>query len=185
MCYTISRKKEAMSEFKNTEMTNTAKTYLSGIAEKLVSHFNLHYNEEKCNEFFDLYAFHQNNFFKSFITRSTVYEGFSVFEHMLFRYVKDFSQENLEQFKETLIKISPSVSNPNKLHKKSTITGIIICENSIPEELKKSVEKFFYRKNYKFCFHGWSETTCVVVSLADKLIYIPKGYKSLQKLFAF
>ncbi len=174
-----------MDTFTNSSLTENAKSYFSQIADKLASHFNLHCNEGIGNEYFDLYAFHQNNFFKSFITRATVYEGFSVFEHMLFRYEKDFSKDKLDAFQKALIQISPVVSNPNKMHKKSTITGVIICESSIPAELKKPVEKFFYRKNYKFCFNGWSETTCVIVSLADKLIYIPKGYKGLQKLFAF
>ncbi len=166
-------------------MTDNAKNYFTQIASRLKSHFNLHYNEEKNNQFFDLYAYHQNNFYKSFLTRTTVYEGFSVFEHMLFRYEKECSKETLLDFQKSLTELSPILANPTKLHKKSSITGAIICEGSIPKDLKKPVEKFFLRKNYKFCFHGWSETTCVVVSLADKLIYIPKGYKGLQKLFAF
>ncbi len=174
-----------MDTFTNSLMTDDAKNYFTQIANRLRQHFNLHYNEEKYNTFFDLYAFHQNNFFKSFLTRATVYEGFSVFEHMFFKYEKDYTIEKLEEFQKYLIENSQNIANPNKLHKKSTITGVIICENSVPTELKKNVEKFFLRKNYKFCFHGWSETTCVVVSLADKLIYIPKGYKGLEKLFAF
>ncbi len=174
-----------MSEFKNMSMTEDGKKYLSLISERLMGHFDLTFNDTKNNESFDLYAFHQNNFFKSFITKSTVYEGFSVFEHMLFKYEKNYSLEKLQEFQNFLIELSPILANPNKLHKKSLITGLIICEDSVPQELKKSVEKFFFRKSYKFCFHGWSETNCVVVSLADKSIFCPKGYSGLKKLCSF
>ena len=36
--------------------------------------------------------------FKSFITKSTVYEGYSVFEHMLLRFIKELKKEDIENF---------------------------------------------------------------------------------------
>ena len=44
----------------------SVKKYIYSISEKLMRHFDLEYQIEKENEYFDLYAFHQNNFFKSF-----------------------------------------------------------------------------------------------------------------------
>ncbi|MFI3257276.1 MAG: hypothetical protein R3Y36_03135 [Spirochaetales bacterium] len=159
--------------------------YLDTISERLSRHFDVHRNITKEGEFFDLYAYHQNNFHKSFITKSTVYEGFSIYEHMAVRLTQTLSEEALQDFQNMLITLTPSFANPNKMHKKSVITGIIICQSPLFPGIKKYTEKFSYRRNYKFCFHGWSETYCAVVSPADKTIYVSKGNKDLKKFLSF
>ena len=41
----------------------SVKKYIYSMSEKLMRHFDLEYQINKENEYFDLYAFHQNNFF--------------------------------------------------------------------------------------------------------------------------
>ena len=60
------------------------KKYIFSLSEKLMRHFDLEYQINKENEYFELYAFHRNDFFKSFITTSTVYEGYSIFSKVQF-----------------------------------------------------------------------------------------------------
>ena len=79
------------------------KKYIFSVSEKLMRHFDLEYEITKEDEYFDLYAFHRNDFFKSFITKSTVYEGYSVFEHMLLRFIKELKNEDIENFQNMLI----------------------------------------------------------------------------------
>lgn len=158
------------------------KKYIFGISERLMRHFDLEYEISKENEYFDLYAFHRNDFFKSFITRSTVYEGYSVFEHILLRFIKDLNDNDIENFQEMLINLTPILSNPNKFHKRSIITGIIVTESSLEKKWEKMVKKFFYKVNYKLLFHGWSETQYVIVSISDKNVYLPKMRKKELKL---
>lgn len=155
----------------------SVKKYIYSISEKLMRHFDLEYQIEKENEYFDLYAFHQNNFFKSFITRSTVYEGYSVFEHILVRFIKECKDEDLQKFEDMLVRLTPILSNPNKFHKRSIITGIVITEDSLKPEWEKRVKKFFYRVSYKLLFHGWSETQYTIISIKDKNLYLPKMRK--------
>ena len=83
------------------------KKYIFSLSEKLMRHFDLEYQINKENEYFDLYAFHRNDFFKSFITTSTVYEGYSVFEHMLVRFIKNCTLENIEEFQDMLVRLTP------------------------------------------------------------------------------
>ena len=45
------------------------KKYIFNVSEKLMRHFDLEYEITKEDEYFDLYAFHRNDFFKSFITK--------------------------------------------------------------------------------------------------------------------
>lgn len=160
-----------------------AKKYIFNLSEKLMRHFDLEYEISKEGEHFELYAFHRNDFRKSFITRSTVYEGYSVFEHILVRVVKDCDSKCVEDFQQMLIRITPILANPNKFHKRSIITGIILSENSLKPDLEQVVRKFFYRVSYKWCFHGWSETQMAIVSLKDNNVYLPKTRKKeLNKL---
>lgn len=159
------------------------KKYIFSLSEKLMRHFDLEYQINKENEYFDLYAFHRNDFFKSFITTSTVYEGYSVFEHMLVRFIKNCTLENIEEFQDMLVRLTPILSNPDKFHKRSIITGIIITDISLEKEWEKIVKKFFYRVSYKLSFHGWSETEYAIVSIKDKSVYLPKMRKKELKNF--
>ena len=158
------------------------KKYIFNVSEKLMRHFDLEYEITKEDEYFDLYAFHRNDFFKSFITKSTVYEGYSVFEHMLLRFIKDLKKEDIESFQDMLIRLTPILSNPNKFHKRSVITGIIVTESPLDKEWEKMTRKFFYKVNYKLLFHGWSETQYAIVSMTDKNVYLPKMRKKELKL---
>ena len=134
------------------------KKYIFSVSEKLMRHFDLEYEITKEDEYFDLYAFHRNDFFKSFITKSTVYEG------------------------NMLIRLTPILSNPNKFHKRSLITGILVTESPLEKEWEKITKKFFYKVNYKLLFHGWSETQYAIVSMTDKNVYLPKMRKKELKL---
>ena len=154
------------------------KKYIFNVSEKLMRHFDLEYEITKEDEYFDLYAFHRNDFFKSFITKSTVYEGYSVFEHMLLRFIKELKKEDIENFQEMLIRLTPILSNPNKFHKRSVITGILVTESPLEKEWEKMAKKFFYKVNYKLLFHGWY----AIVSMTDKNVYLPKMRKKELKL---
>jgi len=162
---------------------NCVNDFIDILSKKLARHFDIEYDTYKFDNYFHLYAYHKTDFNKSFLTRSTVYEGFSIFEHFLVRSVKDFNLHDFEAFKKTLIEITPHISNPNKFHKRSIITGLIISENSLDPKLSTLVKKFFYRKNYKYCFHGWSETKIAIYSIPDKKVYLPRDNKELKKLF--
>ncbi len=165
------------------DCSENIKNCLDTISNVLTRHFDIKYCETIDNQSFDLYAYYKANYHKSFLTRSTVYEGFSVFEHILFRVYSNINTVDIEDFKNMLIGLSPTLANPNKMHKKSLITGVMICEDEIDEGFAKLVRNFFYRKTYKFCFHGWSETQIVIYSLKTKTLYLPKTNKNLKKLF--
>lgn len=159
------------------------KKYIFGLSDKLMRHFDLEYEIVKEEEYFELYAFHRNDFCKSFLTRSTVYEGYSIFEHLMVRVFKECNEKCIGDFERMLMRLTPILSNPNKFHKRSIITGIIVTEDSLNPDWKKRFKKFFYRVSYKWCFHGWSETQMAIVSIKDKTAYLPKiRKKELKKL---
>ncbi len=157
---------------------------IKAISNVLTKHFDIKYNESIDGKYFDLYAYYKADYYKSFLTRSTVYEGFSIFEHIVLRVCDKLNARDIEKFKAMLIKLTPKLTNADKLHKKSLITGIIICEDEVDMNFAKTVKKFFYRKSYRLCFHGWSETQIVIYSLKTKTAYLPKTNKDLKKLFA-
>ncbi len=159
------------------------KNAINSISNVLERHFDIKHNETITNEHFDFYAYYRANYHKSFLTRSTVYEGFSVFEHILLRVYDELTIKDFEDFKQMLVELTPTVADVNKMHKKSVITGIILCKDNIDDNFEKLVKKFFYRKSYKLCFYGWSETQIAIYSLKTKKAYLPKTNKDLQKLF--
>lgn len=168
---------------KSESCSESVKNAIGSISNVLKRHFDITYNKTIADESFDFYAYYRANYHKSFLTRSTVYEGFSVFEHILLRVCNKLTVDDFESFKQTFINLTPTLADANKMHKKSIITGIILCEDEIDDSFKKLVQRFFYRKSYKMCFHGWSETQIAIYSLKTNTAYLPKANKDLKKLF--
>lgn len=156
--------------------------YLNTLFDRLIKYFDVKRNVIQHNEAFDLYAYHRRDFFKSFLTRSTVYEGFSLYEYILVRTIKYADEKIILDFQNGLKDITTVIVNPNKFHKKTTIIGVLVVEEKVSDNIAKHARKFFFRKTYKFSFRGWSETQMAIVSLNDKKLYYPKHLKELNKL---
>lgn len=164
-------------------LSEKAKNCIYTVSDRLIANFNVEYDRFVENEKFDLYAFHKTDFHKSFLTRSTVYEGFSVFEHILLKVINKLDITSFEALKQMFLDARDIIVEPNKMHKKSIVIGIVVCEDEVSEEFKKVAKKFFCKKTYKMLFHGWSETTIAIYSLKTGIAYLPKSNKDLKNLF--
>lgn len=50
-----------------------------------------------------------------------------------------------------------------KDHMYTYITGVFLCEQGVPKELKKDICRFRFFKNYRFGIRGYSEARLLVL----------------------
>lgn len=109
------------------------------------------------------------------------------FEHTFFRCIEHLSSDDLAVFYRHVNGfIEPELvrkgkKNPEKDHMYTFITGIFICEKSIPENVRKEIRKFKFTRNYLFSIRGYSETRLLVFDMKNHKIYGNTAAKELVK----
>ncbi|MDO4312529.1 MAG: hypothetical protein Q4C52_05545 [Eubacteriales bacterium] len=109
------------------------------------------------------------------------------FEHTFFRYLDNLSSKDLETFHRHVVEyIEPELvrggkSCPDKDHMYTFMTGIFICENGVPEDVKKQFKKYHFVKNYRFSIRGYSEVRLLVFDLKNRKIFGNAAAKDLVK----
>lgn len=109
------------------------------------------------------------------------------FEHTFFRCIEQLTSNDLAAFYSQITElIEPEFvrcgrKNPEKDHMYTFITGIFICENSIPDDVIKEIRKFKYFKNYLLGIRGYSEARLLVFDLKNRRISGNAAAKDLIK----
>lgn len=75
-----------------------------------------------------------------------------------------------------------SLITPNHEHMSSTITGVILYDNSIEKELIKKIEKFNFQKSFKLGLNGWVDIRIIAINLSEKKII---GSKKSTKVISY
>lgn len=112
------------------------------------------------------------------------------YEHTFFNYRNILTVEDLERFRKAVAGyIEPQLVRggkdcTEKDHMYTYITGIFIAEGGVTEEVRKTVRKFKFFKNYRFGIRGYSEARILVFDMQNKKVLgnpaareLVKGYK--------
>ena len=95
--------------------------------------------------------------------------------------------EDLARFREDIVTfIEPQIVRGGEActaehHMYTYITGIFICENGIPGEVKKQVKQFKYFKNYRLGFRGYAEARLLVFDRENHKVLGNRAAKDLVK----
>ena len=109
------------------------------------------------------------------------------FEHIFFRLFDTITVEDISKFTESVVEqIEPSLVRkgekyPVKDHMYSYVTGIFICENGVPEEVKHTIKKAHYYKNYRLSIRGYCEMRILAVDLKNHKLIGNRGARDLIK----
>lgn len=109
------------------------------------------------------------------------------FEHTFFRCIEDITGNDLCVFQRHITDfIEPELIRkgkkyPEKNHMYTFITGIFICENGVPDYVKKEIRKFKFLKNYLLGIRGYTETRLLVFDMRNRRIFGNSAAKALVK----
>ncbi|MCS4464218.1 hypothetical protein JTT01_08700 [Clostridium botulinum] len=80
-----------------------------------------------------------------------------------------------------LIEAEKLCVTPHKDHKSSYLTGILISENSIDDNIKQYVKKFKFAKAYKFYWFGWCDIRLILIDLKIMKLQLTKPVSLLKR----
>lgn len=164
------------------------------LLEKLLDSFQSSYDIERtCDingDIYDAYASFNATSAKYVLVKKAELWRANCFEHVFFRLREKLTKKDIETFGEQIASyIEPELVRggkkwPEKDHMYTYMTAIYICEEGVAGDVKKSVQRFRYTKNYKFTIRGYSEARILVFDLENQKIFgnraaatLVKGYK--------
>lgn len=157
--------------------------YLQLLNRKYEKHFQVKNNENIMNREFDIYAKYTEATGRTFLTQKDIIDKFEVNEHC---FIKTFETIDLcmaielgEYFKS----LTQSLVKPHKEHKSTNITGVLVSESAINNDIKQYIKKFKYSKYYKFYFRGWSDVRLIAVDLTSGTVISNKKGKEVEKIY--
>ena len=109
------------------------------------------------------------------------------YEHTFFKCCRSFAPEILDVFGREIVEyIEPRIVRQGrdcmeKDHMYTFITGIFICDEAIPEELKKQIKRFRFFKNYRFGIRGYTEARLLVFDMENKKVMGNRAARELVK----
>ena len=147
------------------------------------NHFDLKEQPEPITFPLDLYAhFYQRNE-RYFATKNINLWRLDTEEHCLVKVFDHISQENLYQMTEVLKESISHLVHPHPDHMKTYITGVIISEGPVSNQLAKDIECFKYSKSFKFSLYGWCDLRLVVFDSSSQQVFYNKAAKEVKGFY--
>ena len=87
-------------------------------------------------------------------------------EYVMFHTVDVLTDDVLDTIISNDLAYSDSVIVPDRDHRSSTVTSILICGYAEPKCVR-TVERYRYHRNYRFMLRGWMDHRIVLLSLDD------------------
>lgn len=137
--------------------------------------------------FYDAYAFCDVTSSKYVLVEKAELWRAYTFEHVFFREIDMFSQEELQKYEKQLREqIEPEFVRkgqkyPIPDHMCTYLTGIFICRQAVSKDVIRAIRKHRFRLNYRFALRGYCESRLAVLDLENGQIYGNTAAKLLVK----
>ena len=87
-------------------------------------------------------------------------------EYVMFHVSEDVSEESLNGMISKSLTHSKDLIVPDKDHRSSMLTSIIVCKRLEPKCVK-TIKSYKYHRNFRFMLNGWMDHRLVLLSLND------------------
>lgn len=131
----------------------------------------------------DLYAhFYQTNQ-KYFGSKSITLWRLDNEEHCLVKHYKKIDKYDIVQMSDILQQAVDQLVNPHPDHMKTVITGVMLTSQPLAAELKPLIEKYNFKKVFRFYLYGWAEVRLMVLDLSSKQVLCNPAGKEVRKFY--
>lgn len=160
-----------------------AKAYIDDLHDR----YSLFYDTKKdvniLNETINIFAQFNDIQGRTFLTSKDIIDTFETNEICFVKYFEKIDSISLIDFTEFLKKAVIEYVEPREGHMCTHITGVIITEDDVDDELKKIIRKFRYSKSYFFTLRGWCEIRFLFINPVKKEIIANKPGKKVMKFY--
>ena len=161
--------------------------YVKAYIDDLYNRYSLYYDTNKntniFNENIDIFAQFKDIQGRTFLTSKDIIDTFETNKICFVRHFDKIDAASLIGFTEFLKKAVIEYVEPREGHMCTHITGVIITENDVDDELKKIIRKFRYSKSYFFTLRGWGEIRFLFINPVKKEIIANKPGKKVMKFY--
>ena len=158
-----------------------AKAYIDDLHDRYSLFYDTNRNADILNKTVDIFARYKDIQGRTFLTSKDIIDSFETNEICFVKHFEKIDINSLLDFTEFLKRAAEKYVEPKRGHMCTHITGIIITQDDIDDELKRVIKKFKYSKSYFFTLHGWCETRLLLINpTKDKIIANKPGMKVIE-----
>ncbi len=138
-------------------------------------------------DIYDAYAAFQVTSAKYVLVEKAELWRANCYEHTFFKCCQSLDTEMLDVFRREIVEyIEPVIVRKGrdcmeKEHMYTFITGIFLCDEEVPEELKMQIKGFRFFKNYRFGIRGYTEARFLVFDMKNKKVMGNRAARELVK----
>lgn len=104
-------------------------------------------------------------------------------EHCLVKKHETISRIDVDQMTSLLKAAVDRLVNPHPDHMKTVITGVMITKEPLGSEIKPLIEKYGYKKSFKFYLFGWAEVRLIALDLCSKTVICNSAGEEVKKFY--
>lgn len=157
--------------------------YFENIEKKYARYFDIKEGELIHNQKIDIFARFNEVNSRTVITKNDVVDSYETNEYCFLKGYESIKLGDITNFCEFLIKACEEFVVPHRNHMSSFITGVMVCDKKIPNELKTYAKRFKFKKAYKMFLFGWSEVRLIIVELESGDITTNSAGKRVYKVY--
>lgn len=155
----------------------------------LFERYNIYYNTSKdviiLNEFIDIMAEFKDVHGRTFLSSKDIIDSYEINEICYVKRAEKIDILSFSNFTDFLKKAVDVYVQPKRDHMCTYITGVLVTEDSIEDELICAIKKFKYSKSYFFSLHGWCEIRLLIINPVKEQIITNKPGKKVIKFYSF
>lgn len=157
--------------------------YLSKLEGMYQKHFKVKRSVNMLNCNVDMYASCNMTFGRNFLSKDAIIDKYESNEHCMVKTYENADLNVAEEFAEMLKKGCRELVKPNRDHRNSYVTGVLLTRCSPGNDVIKFIENFKYSRAYKFYLQGWSDVRLIMVDLESCQVYCNRIAKDVKKIY--
>jgi len=161
------------------------KCYIDNLYDRYCIYYNTSRKINILNESIDICAHFTDIQGRTLITQKDVIDSFETNEICYVKVVDNVELSSLIDYTEFLKKAVDTFVKPKRDHMCTYITGVLVTNSPLDDELIQYVKKFKYSKSYFFSLHGWSEIRLLLINPDIEKIITNKPGKKVIKFYKF
>ncbi len=115
------------------------------------------------------------------LVRSAKMYGFEVHEYVFFVESAHLTMSEWIRYRDFIKNAEKDFVKPHKEHMYSYMTLMLLCEN-IDDDVRKSLKRFHYTKNYRFSLDGYCAVRVAAADLSSEKAYTNMQGRDLKKV---
>ncbi|SHI73391.1 hypothetical protein [Lutispora thermophila] len=160
-------------------------SYIGNLYDRFSIYYNTSRNVNILNESIDILAQYKDIQGRTLLTQKDIIDSFETNEICYIKKIDNMDISSLTAFTEFLKKAIDTFVQPKRDHMCTYITGVLVTECPLNEDITRFVQKFKYSKSYLFSLHGWSEIRLLVINPDIEKIIANRPGKKVIKFYKF